>query len=110
VWSISARWHDCQPFSGAWCRSSGASDPLTRDELRELGVFWLDDSPQVSGMRRVPGGGGTMPYVTRLHLRYDPAHFPENLVFQQTSDRSNFQGRYILRHLWTGADAAARRS
>ncbi len=86
-----------------WCDPC-ASDPLTREELRELGVFWLDDSPQISGMRRSPGGGGTMPYVTRLHLRYDAAHFPEDLVFQQTSDRSNFQGRYILRHPWTGTD------
>jgi len=25
-------------------------------------------------------------------------------VFQETGDRSNFQGRYVLRHPWTGAD------
>jgi hypothetical protein len=85
-----------------WCDPC-ASDPLSREELRELGVFWLDDSPQVSGRRRAPGVGG-LPFVTRLHLRYDAAHFPEDLVFQQTSDRSNFQGRYILRHPWTGTD------
>jgi len=30
------------------------------------------------------------------------AHFPEDLAFQQTGDRTNFQGRYILRHPWTG--------
>jgi hypothetical protein len=45
-----------------------------------------------------------MPFITRLHLRYDAAHFPEDLVFQQTADKSNFQGRYILRHPWTGTD------
>ena len=83
-----------------WCDPC-ASEPLSQDELRELGVFWLDESPQVSGMRRLRGGG-TMPFVTRLHLRYDAAHFPEDLVFQQTADRTNFQGRYILRHPWTG--------
>lgn len=38
----------------------------------------------------------------RLHLRYDAEHFPEDLVFQQTDDRSNFQGRYVLRHPWEG--------
>ena len=40
--------------------------------------------------------------MTRLHVRYDTAHFPEDLVFQETADRSNFQGRYVLRHEWTG--------
>jgi hypothetical protein len=43
-------------------------------------------------------------FITRLHLRYDNEHFPEDLVFQQTGDRQNFQGRYILRHPWTGSD------
>jgi len=32
-------------------------------------------------------------------------------VFQTTADRSNFQGRYILRHPWTGSeDCAAAKS
>ena len=41
--------------------------------------------------------------LTRLHVRYDAQHFPEDLVFQQTADRTNFQGRYILRHPWKGS-------
>src|SRR5262249_40144843 len=28
---------------------------------------------------------------------------PEDLVFQETSDQENFQGRYVLRHRWTGS-------
>jgi hypothetical protein len=83
-----------------WCDPC-SSEPLTQDELRELGVFWLDEAPP-GAMRRGPGGA--MPFITRLHLRYDAAHFPEDLVFQQTADKSNFQGRYILRHPWTGTD------
>ena len=43
-------------------------------------------------------------FVTRLHVRYDAAHFPEDLVFQETGDRTNFQGRYVLRHPWTGTE------
>lgn len=43
-------------------------------------------------------------FLTRLHVRYDAAHFPEDLIFQETSDRANFQARYILRHPWTGPD------
>ena len=43
-------------------------------------------------------------FLTRLHVRYDAEHFPEDLVFQETSDRTNFQGRYVLRHAWKGGD------
>jgi len=79
-----------------WCDPCSA-DPLSADELRQLGVFWLEkggDNP--SGARNV--------FLTRLHLRYDAAHFPEDLSFQETADRENFQGRFILRHPWTGGD------
>ena len=40
--------------------------------------------------------------MTRLHARYD-ASFAEDLVFGETTDRSNFQGRYILREPFKGA-------
>jgi hypothetical protein len=77
----------------AWCDPC-AAQPLSREELQGLGVFWLAEPA---------AGGGTAAFVTRLHVRYDGAHFPEDLVFQETGDRQNFQGRYILRHPWTGA-------
>ena len=44
-------------------------------------------------------------FVTRLHVRYDDEHFPDDLHFVQTADRSNFQGRYVLRHPFSGAAA-----
>jgi hypothetical protein len=50
-----------------------------------------------------PGGPQDV-FVTRLHVRYDRADFPEDLVFQETGDRQNFQGRYVLRHPWDGAE------
>src|SRR5206468_1231188 len=43
------------------------------------------------------GRGGGAPVLTRLHVRYDADHFPEDLVFQETGDRQNFQARYVLR-------------
>jgi hypothetical protein len=73
----------------SWCDPC-AADPLTPDELRELGVFWS------------AGRGPENAFVTRLHVRYDGEHFPEDLVFQETSDRENFQGRYVLRHPFKG--------
>jgi hypothetical protein len=80
----------------AWCDPC-AADPLSYDELRELGVFWLDG-------RQARGSQAQQTFVTRLHVRYDGEHFPEDLVFQETSDRTNFQGRYVLRHPWKGRD------
>jgi hypothetical protein len=79
-----------------WCDPC-AADPLSNDELKNLGVFWTD------------GRDGQPPnvFLTRLHVRYDNAHFPEDLVFQETADRANFQGRYVLRHAWTGGDSCA---
>jgi hypothetical protein len=86
-----------------WCDPC-AADPLTNEELRKLGVFWLDGGYGSSG---APQPARPPVYITRLHVRYDKAHFPEDLVFQETSDRTNFQGRYVLRHAWTGEDSCA---
>lgn len=85
----------------SWCDPC-AAEPLSQGELRELGVFWLDGPGDSSGRGGFMPSGGQNVFVTRLHLRYDRAHFPEDLVFQQTADRENFQGRYVLRHPWKG--------
>ena len=50
------------------------------------------------------GPAPTDVFVTRLHVRYDATRFPDDLAFQETADRANFQGRYILRHPWKGDD------
>ena len=52
-------------------------------------------------------GNGNSPFVTRLHVRYDAKSFPEDLNFVETSDRENFQGRYILHHPSTATTACA---
>lgn len=86
----------------AWCDPC-AADPLTAAELRELGVFWVDGGAEARpAARAVPGGGAQDVFVTRLHVTYDRDHFPEDLRFQETGDRTNFQGRYVLRQPWTG--------
>jgi hypothetical protein len=92
----------------AWCDPC-AAQPLLPQELRKLGVFWLADGGERNGPRFVPQAPDV--FVTRLHVRYDAAHFPEDLVFQETADRGTFQGRYVLRHPWKGearCDAAER--
>ena len=50
-------------------------------------------------------GQGSNAYVTRLHVRYDAKSFPEDLALMETGDRGNFQGRYVMRHPWTGPAA-----
>jgi len=77
-----------------WCDPC-AAQPLLNEQLRQLGVFWVGGGAS---------GGPANVFVTRLHVRYDNAHFPEDLVFQETGDRTNFQGRYVLRHPWSGPD------
>jgi Na+-translocating ferredoxin:NAD+ oxidoreductase RnfD subunit len=80
-----------------WCDPC-AADPLSSSELRQLGVWWVG-----RGAIAVPRSPVAQDvFVTRLHVRYDRAHFPEDLVFQDTGDRTNFQGRYVLRQRWTG--------
>ena len=91
-----------------WCDPC-AADPLSADELQKLGVFWLDAAtaePSAPGL----GRQASPVFVTRLHVRYDRDHFPEDLVFQETADRTNFQGRYVLRHPWTGEALLRRRA
>lgn len=77
-----------------------AADPLSADELRGLGVFWEESG----GLPRKGMSGAQNVFLTRLHVRYDSTHFPEDLMFQETSDHGNVQARYILRHPWTGQD------
>jgi hypothetical protein len=87
----------------SWCDPC-ASDPPSKEELKKLGVFWLDegDGPRKQARILPSRGGQSDVFLTRLHVRYDREHFPEDLVFQETGDRDNFQGRYVLRHPWKG--------
>ena len=98
----------------AWCDPC-AADPLSAKELRELGVFWLDGAepdaaaaapaatPQL--MPRRPAGAAPVK-LTRLHLRYTSDSFPEDLMFNETRDRANFQVRYVLRHPYATSPGA----
>lgn len=87
-----------------WCDPC-AADPLSHRELVMLGARWIGEDGDAPYR-----GGGSPVFVTRLHVRYDARSFPEDIVFQETPDRENFQGRYVLNHPWqgTGSCRAAR--
>ena len=69
-----------------------SAEPLTQQELKDAGVFWLD-SPSSRGV-----------FISRLHIRYSRDTFPEDLQFQATGNRNLFQGRYIIRHPYRGEE------
>jgi hypothetical protein len=85
-----------------WCDPC-AANPLTADELKSLGVWWVGNGAQRRGFK----SAAQNVFVSRLHVRYDGDHFPEDLQFQTTGDRTNFQGRYVLRHAFEGATCDA---
>ena len=81
-----------------WCDPC-AAEPLSSEELRGLGVFWIDTEEESEDR---PRGREQPVKVTRLHIRYSKETFPEDLMFYETEDTENFQARYILRHPWEG--------
>ncbi|TVQ57570.1 MAG: DUF2330 domain-containing protein [Spirulina sp. DLM2.Bin59] len=93
----------------SWCDPC-AANPLTPDELRKAGVFWLGETSANQRRPNPPGGGAVDAFITRLHVRYGRDRFPEDLAFQTTGNRQIFQGRYIIRRPYRGemkCDAAA---
>jgi hypothetical protein len=92
AWDVS----NCDPCS---------SEPPTPAELKEAGVFWIDNGSSPSGLvppnfRRRGSSGNT--FITRLHVRYTRDKFPEDLMFQETGNQENFQGRYVMNHPFKG--------
>lgn len=81
-------------WDSKWCDPCVAPPPKD-DEIAAAGASWVADAQG----RRISGASVV---VTRLHLRYTPASFPEDLMLQETADRATFQARYVLRHPWSG--------
>ena len=92
---------------GLFCDPCSAP-PLAPSELRELGVFWINPEGNQGGSGYAmpgpyEGQGPGQVILTRLHVRYSAATFPEDLMFQGTQDTENYQVRHVLRHPWTGS-------
>jgi hypothetical protein len=116
----------------SWCDPC-AANPLSDSELRSAGVFWLAGDPATPDSSVKPSAGqagkgaevaqvarpGDRPFVhqtrfpmpsgaqpvmlTRLHVRYTKETFPEDISFQETSDKQNYQTRYVIRHAYNGS-------
>jgi hypothetical protein len=68
--------------------------PPVYTDLREAGVYWLNNSGGVD----VDGDV----FFTRMHVRYDRENFPQDLFFQETPNKKRFQGRYVMQHAVKG--------
>jgi hypothetical protein len=98
AWSLSAY---CDPCSGT---------PPSPSDLVSLGAAWVappaePTAPTMPQQRIVRPGNPVEGFVTRLHVRYDRAHFPEDLLLTETRDTEPFQVVYALHHPFTGAAA-----
>ncbi len=87
AWDLSAS----QPVKCDPC----PTPPLAMMDLSQTGVDWLQ------GQNGWGGYSGNL-FITRLHVRYDRANFPQDLRFQVTPNREKFQCRYVIRHPATG--------
>jgi hypothetical protein len=90
AWDVS----NCDPCS---------TTPPTPEELRKAGVFWNNENDDINVLPRRGRFPQSNTFITRLHVRYSRAQFAEDLVFQETSNRDNFQGRYVMRHPYRGS-------
>jgi len=87
----------------AW--DTGSCDPCSAPppspaDLVTFGAGAANTAPPIIPGRAYWRPSGT--FITRLHVRYDRAHFPEDLVLNETGDRAHFQGRYVMHHPFTG--------
>ena len=101
AWDVSpANYVKCDPC---------ASTPPDFADLVQSGVWWIngqqdgqqdwDDYSDVDD----PSGANAKVFFTRMHFRYNRKSFPQDLVFQTTPNKENFQCRYVLTHPATGS-------
>ncbi len=86
----------------AWCDPC-AADPMSAQELRQAGVFWLDEAAPGLGRNGRMTSPAQNALLTRLHVRYNAKTFPEDLMFVQTQDRQNWQTRYVVQQPFGGS-------
>jgi len=81
AWNISGNVSQfCDPCNGP---------PPMLEELMTAGVDWVNQYHY--------GYQGDV-FFTRLHVTYDRKNFPQDLMFQETPNRENFQARYVIHH------------
>ena len=78
AWNVTPSW------GGMKCDPCVGNPPYFTD-LAQAGVSWTN----------VPNSSV---YFTRMHVRYMLDKFPEDLFFQETPNKNNYQARYVITH------------
>jgi hypothetical protein len=83
AWNASPNWGvKCDPCVG---------NPPMMNDMMQAGVNWFQNN---NGW----GGNNTTVFFTRLHVRYTNQHFPQDILFLETPNQENFQGRYVIHY------------
>ena len=95
AWDVSPKnYVKCDPCVG---------NPPTQQDLVQAGVWWLTrDWSNYDDVYEENTQLDSHVYFTRLHIRYNRQQFPQDLIFQVTPNRENYQARYIITHPATG--------
>jgi Na+-translocating ferredoxin:NAD+ oxidoreductase RnfD subunit len=92
---------DVSPKNFVKCDPCVATAPAPQD-LVQAGVWWLNrDWSDYSDVSEEEAYSDNV-YFTRLHVRYNRQKFPQDLMFQVTPNKENYQARYIVTHPATG--------
>jgi hypothetical protein len=92
---------DVSPKNFVKCDPCVATAPSTQD-LVQAGVWWLNrDWTNYEDVWDDDDYSDNV-YFTRLHVRYNRKSFPQDLVFQVTPNKDNYQARYVITHPATG--------
>jgi hypothetical protein len=90
---------EVSPMQNVFCDPCVGDPPMVQ-ELKEAGVDWLESQ----GQDYHTGGNvyaGNV-YFTRLHVTYARNTFPQDLMFQETPNKQQWQARYVLTHPASG--------
>jgi hypothetical protein len=92
---------DVSPKNYVKCDPCVATAPSTQD-LVQAGVWWLNrDWTNYEDVWDDDDYSDNV-YFTRLHIRYNRKSFPQDLMFQLTPNKDNYQARYVITHPATG--------
>jgi len=92
---------DVSPKNYVKCDPCVATAPSTQD-LVQAGVWWLNrDWTNYEDVWDDDDYSDNV-YFTRLHVRYNRKSFPQDLMFQVTPNKDNYQTRYVITHPATG--------
>jgi len=92
---------DVSPRNFMKCDPCVATAPSAQD-LVQAGVWWLKrDWTNYDDVYGDDDYSDNV-YFTRLHVRYNRKSFPQDLMFQVTPNKDNYQARYVVTHPATG--------